>query len=556
MPTHTETSPAAGLRRLSPWLLATALWLPVAAALPAESTGLTNRVDRLEWFRDQGFGLFIHWSLDSQLGSVISHSMVGADEAYLQRFVEELPATFNPRRFAPDEWASLARLAGIRYVVLTAKHHSGFCLWPTKTTDFNIANTPFGRDIVREVLATFRAQGIAPGLYFSPDDFWWLWRHGITLQRGNDAVQPRSNPGLMDHDRAQVRELLEGYGPVDVMFFDGEAQGLRDLAWELQPDLVVTRGAIETPEQYIPGLPLEGAWEACLTMGTQWQYKPTNENYKSGWDCLSLLIETRAKGGNLLLNVGPKPDGTLPDEQEDRLREIALWMFVNGECIHGVRPWVITHEKDVWFTKRKDADTLYAIVKRPPEQRWKHGEWQEFVLRSVRASAQTEVRVLSQNDRVLEYNQSVVPTTTWEQQADGLHIRAMRAQRLYNNRQWPNPVVLKLTHVQPALVPPQVETVRARWDGAQPAVVCVGALRNLGDQNSVEVGFEWRDITGMDLTERLTAWEPSNRQTLSAVGEFSLPLTGLQSGHRYEIRAVVEHPLLSLYGRELQVRVP
>lgn len=532
------------------------VWFTTIGVLMGRAEPRTNQLERLEWFRDQGFGLFIHWSVDSQLGSVISHSMVGADEAYLRRFVEELPATFNPRRFAPDEWAALARLAGIRYVVLTAKHHSGFCLWPTKTTDFSIANTPFRRDLVRELLGAFRAQGIAPGLYFSPDDFWWLWRHGIPLQRGNDAVQPRSNPGLMAHDQAQVRELLGDYGPVDVLFFDGEAQGLRDLAWEMQPDVVVTRGAIETPEQYVPGLPLEGAWEACLTMGTQWQYKPTNENYKSGWDCLSLLIETRAKGGNLLLNIGPEPDGALPPEQEDRLREIALWMFVNGECIHGVRPWVITNEEDVWFTKRKDADTVYAIVKRPPERRWRYGEWQEFVLRSVKATAQTTVRVLSQNDQVLEYNQSVVPTTTWEQRADGLHIRAMRAQRLYNDRKWPNPVVLKLTHVQPALSPPQVETRGVRWDRGRNVLLCAGALRRLGDAASVAVGFEWRDTTGMDLTERLSAWEATKAQELVAAGEFMLPLSGLQPGHSYEVRAVARHPLLSLYGREVQVRVP
>ncbi|HOX02249.1 MAG TPA: alpha-L-fucosidase [Candidatus Paceibacterota bacterium] len=410
----------------------------------------TNRTARLEWFRDQGFGLFIHWSHDSQLGSVISHSMVGADEDYLRRFVEDLPRTFNPRKFNPHDWAALAKLAGIRYVVFTAKHHSGFCMWPTATTDFGIRNTPFRRDIVGEVIEAFRAQGIVPGLYFSPDDFWWLWRHGVPIQRGQAEVQPRHHPGLMAHDQAQVRELLTRYGEIGVLFFDGEAEGLRDLAWELQPDVVVTRGAIETPEQFIPGQPLEGAWEACLTMGTQWQYKPANESYKSGWECLSLLIETRAKGGNLLLNVGPKPDGDLPIEQEERLREIALWMFVNGECIHGVRPWIVTNEKEIWFTRKRDADILYAIVKLPPSARWKYGEWKELVLQSVQATDQTRVRVLGQSGRVLEYKPAVVPQTTWRQEADGLHIRAMRAQRLYNDHAWPNPVVLELSCVRPA----------------------------------------------------------------------------------------------------------
>jgi alpha-L-fucosidase len=515
----------------------------------------TNRAERLEWFRDQGFGLFIHWSVDSQLGSVISHSLVGASEDYTKRFFEDLPKTFNPRKFHPQDWAVLAQLAGIRYVVFTAKHHSGFCMWQTATTDFNIGHTPFQRDITPELLQAFRDQGIAPGLYFSPDDFWWLHRNGITPQRGTDAVQPRSHPGLMAYDQAQVRELLTKYGPIDLMFFDGEAQGLRDLAWQLQPDIVVTRGAIQTPEQYVPGVPMEGAWEACLTMGTQWQYKPTNEEYKSGWDCLSLLIETRAKGGNLLLNIGPKPDGELPIEQEERLREIALWMFVNGECIYGVRPWIITNEKEIWFTRKKDGDALYAIVKLRPEERWQYGQWKEIVLHSVRATEQTRAGVLSQNDKVLEYSPSVVPLTTWKQEADGLHIRAMRAQRLYNDRKWPNPVVLKLTHVEPALVPPFVKTLRATWDQSAGMGRCEGVLESLGDAKEVETGFEYRDATGLDVNERTGSWVATTLTSRAAPGEFSVRLEGLQSGRTYEVRAIVKHPLLTLYGQELKLRM-
>src|SRR5437763_5136350 len=124
--------------------------------------GSLNQPERLEWFRDQGFGMFIHWSVDSQTGVVISHSLAGADEAYTKRFFEELPKTFNPRKFEPNDWARLAKLAGIRYVVLTAKHHSGFAMWDTKTTDFGIMHTPFQRDVTRGVLDAFRAQGIAP----------------------------------------------------------------------------------------------------------------------------------------------------------------------------------------------------------------------------------------------------------------------------------------------------------------------------------------------------------------------------------------------------------
>jgi alpha-L-fucosidase len=223
-------------------IMLVAALLTCVFSIRAES--LTNRAERLEWFRDQGFGLFIHWSVDSQIGVVISHSMVGASDDYLKRFTTELPQTFNPRKFNATDLAVLSKLAGIRYVVFTAKHHSGFCMFDTATTDFDIEHTPFKRDITAELLRAFREQGMAPGLYFSPDDFIWLYRNGKTIARKVPEVQPINNPGLMAYDLAQIRELFTKYGPIDVLFIDGQAEQLRDLAWELQPDTVVTRGAM------------------------------------------------------------------------------------------------------------------------------------------------------------------------------------------------------------------------------------------------------------------------------------------------------------------------
>ena len=504
----------------------------------------SNKPERLEWFRDLGFGLFIHWSFDSQLGTVISHSMVGASDDYLKRFVEDLPKTYNPRKFNPQEWAVLAKLAGVRYVVFTAKHHSGFCMFKTATTDFNIMNTPFQRDATADILNAFREQGIAAGLYFSPDDFWWLYKNGKTIQRHVPDVQPANNPGLMEHDKSQVKELLSNYGPVDVIFFDGEAQGLRELAWQTNPEIVVTRGAMETPEQYVPGMPLEGAWEACITMGTSWQYQPQNEVYKSGGQLISLLVETRAKGGNLLLNVGPKPDGELPVEQEERLRELALWMFVNSEAIYGVRPWVLTNERDIWFTRRKNEDTLYAVVK---DKDWKYGQFREIVLRSVKASPETQVSVLGQNDKILEYRKDV-PKTTWKQEADGLHIKAMHAQRLQDNRKWPNPVVLKLTNVKPGLMPPGVLTSGAKWSGG--AALLQGELKDMGGASSLEVGFEYRPASGGDTNERSSAWTATALQRKTAPGTFSTSVNFLRAGETYEYRAIVKHAQVTIYGPE------
>jgi alpha-L-fucosidase len=284
-------------------------------------------------------------------------------------------------------------------------------------------------------------------------------------------------------------------------------------------------------------------------MGTSWQYQPRNEVYKSGYELIRLIYETRAKGGNLLLNVGPKPDGELPIEQEERLREIALWMFVNGEAIYSVRPWVITNEQDIWFTKKKDENALYAVVAEP----WKRGDWKDLVLRSVRAGERTEVSVLGQNDKVYEYT-STVPKTTWKQETDGLHVRAMFAQRLQDNSKWPNPVVLKLTNVQPAFTPPRIETGRAERRGGE--VVLSGMLPSLGDAKSVEVRFEYRSLKGLDANERTGAWQSTPFQPMSTAGEFSARVPGWAAGEPYEFRAVVKHPVLTMYGDAKRVRLP
>lgn len=490
--------------------------------------------------------------MDSSLGTVISHSLVSASDDYVNRFYGELPALFNPRQFQPEDWAALAKLAGVKYVVFTAKHHSGFCMFDTTTTDFGIMHTPFRRDATREIFQAFRRQGIAAGVYFSPDDFLWLHRHGITIQRGVPQVQPSRNPGLLAYDQAQVRELLTDYGAIDVLFIDGEPDGLRELAWRLHPNIVVTRGAVPTPELHTLDKPLDEAWESCVTMSTAWQYQPTLDIYKSGRQCISLLVETRAEGGNLLLDIGPKPNGEIPIQEEDRLREIALWMFANDECIYGVRPWVITHEKDIWFTRKKNSATVYAIVDRDRE--WAFGEWQELVLKSVRATERTQVSVLGQNDKVLEYRPEVVPKTTWRQESDGLHVRAMRTQRLHDNHHWPDPLVLKLSDIEAAFVPPRAETVKAAWKSG--AAVFEGRLDSLGDSESLEVGFAYHTVTEKEAHERIDDWIFTPSVRLRAAGNFSAVAKGLAPGRSYEVRVVVKHPLSNFYGREIGFEVP
>ncbi|MFP4500265.1 MAG: alpha-L-fucosidase [Candidatus Hydrogenedentota bacterium] len=419
-------------------LCAATLIPPLAGMAVAE-----NKPEREQWFMDQGLGLFIHWGVDSTLGSVISHSLAGASEAYANRYFEELPQHFNPVDFDPARWARLAKLAGFRYVVFTAKHHSGFCMWDTDTTDFNVMNTPHGKDIVRPVLDAFRAEGIAVGLYFSPEDFRVLHEQGHPISRRRSEAQPSNNEALRERNRAQLRELLTNYGKIDVLFLDAfDTEDAREFAWSIAPDLVITRGAMETPEQKLPDAPIPGPWEACFTMGTQWQFKPTNEDYKSGAKMIEMLIETRAKGGNLLLNIGPTPDGTIPFEQDRLLRELALWMFVNGEAVYDIEPCPVIREDNLWFTKAKASDTVYVHV---TGLDWPWGEHKEFTLEHVRATDASTIQVLGHGGEVLEYRPGANPAPSIDVTDDGVALSAVRAQRLYNDRKWPNPVVLKIT---------------------------------------------------------------------------------------------------------------
>jgi len=490
----------------------------------------------------------------SQLGVIISHSLVDASPEYTQKFYQDLPKTFYPNKFDPDALARLVKISGARYMVLTNKHHSGFAMFSTATNDFNVMNTPFHRDITAELYKAFRKQGLSVGVYYSPDDFYWLYKHNISINRYVPNVQFNVNPGLLKYDQQQITELLTHYGPIDTIFFDGDPRGLRELAWKLQPNIIVTRGAIETPEQNIPGAPLPGVWEANMTMGTSWQYQP-QDFYKSVPELLDILIHTRARGGNLLLNVGPKPDGELPIEQEERLREIGLWMFINSDCIYGTQPWNITNENDIWFTQVPDrptpatekaakTSTLYAIVDRP----WRRGTFTDVVLQSVRATAQTQVSVLGQNSKVFEYQPKIDPTPTWSQQPDGLHIHAMRTQRLTDSGKWPNPAVIRLTHVEQAFIPPTVQTLAPEPVPGTNKVRLTGEWANPGSPATVQVGFEYRSITGEDTNARTSPWRSLPLTSTSSPGALTTLTDALDSSLDYEVRAVVKHPLLTIYG--------
>ncbi len=426
-----------------PWLLV------VTFTSTAYAQQVTNKPDRVNWFQDLAFGMFIHWNVDVPLGVVISHSLAGASDDYVERYLKELPGFFNPKKFDPDEWATLARLAGMKYVVFTAKHHSGFCMFSTNTTTFNVMNTPFKRDVTKEIIAAFRKQGIAVGLYFSPEDFQFLYQQKLPIGRlQHPKHYPVNNPELMAHDKAQLKELLTNYGKIDILFIDGPGDGLREYAWSINPDLVITRDLMKTPEQQIPDEPLPRPWEACYTMGTDWQYKPTNDPHKSGTEIINMLIEIRSKGGNFLMNVGPKADGEIQIEQQERLREVALWNFVNREAVYEVKPLPVIRDQQIWFTQSNNGKIIYAFVTRKSPDDWKYGERKEFLLPMIEAGANTKVSVLGYKSELVEYKEGFDATLRFVGTKLGLAISAVNGQRLYTNNRWPNAVVLKIENAR------------------------------------------------------------------------------------------------------------
>ena len=509
-----------------------------------------NKPERLEWFRNLGFGMFIHFSFDSQLGVVISHSMAGASDDYLNRFVNELPKTFNPKDFDATEIATLAKLAGMKYIVFTTKHHSGFCMWDTETTDLNIMNTPYKKDLLAEYVEATRAAGLAVGFYYSPEDFNFLYENGLKVRRKFPEPIPENiMKKYLELNELQNMELMAKFGEIDIMFFDSGKGRLqekcKEVVWELQPNIVVTRGAIKTPEQTVPGTISAEPWESCITMGTQWAYKPTNEEYKTGARLIELLIETRAKGGNLLLNVGPKSNGELPIEQESNLREMAAWNFINGEAIEKVSPWILPNEENIWFTWKPQEKTLYAILTKMPN--WEKGDRKEFILKSVKITSNSKVSVLGQSGELLEYQPTVDATTYFEQKEDGVHISSMRAQRIYNNNKWHNPLVLKITNAQPALIPPIVETVNTEKT-TQDKLILKGKVINIGDTESVKAGFQFREYAGFVEELFSNEWQETETMEIKTTGDFEIKTNLLKKGKTYQFRAFVAHPKLRVYG--------
>jgi alpha-L-fucosidase len=387
---------------------------PPIPLLSEDSVRLSNDPGKTEAFRDAGLGLFIHWGPNSQVGTEISWPLYNASEDYIKKYYA-LAETFNPTAFDPAEWARLAKLAGMEYVVFTAKHHDGFCMFDTELSDFKITRSPYGRDIAGLVAEAFRKEGFLVGFYYSPGDFRFQWetgqRTGHIYEPGFDSPGPfgPKRKSFVDYERGQIEELLTRYGDIFMLWFDGKCEPLKKHAWRVRQDVFIGRGEIPTPEQEIPGQAADHAWESCLTTSYQWSFLPGAEVRPSA-EIIENLIHIRARGGNMLLNIGPRPDGRIAPADEDLLRDLGLWMMLYGEAVRGVRPWVVTNEGDVWLTQKRSEGTVYALAGLGQNAR-------TLLLKSVAASPETKVTLLGQEG-----------DCPWEQTPAGLKINVTRKQ--------------------------------------------------------------------------------------------------------------------------------
>ncbi len=353
-----------------------------------------DRSERMKWFMDARFGMFIHWGLYAipARGEWVKSQEKMTDEEYDKYFRE-----FNPVNYDPRLWAKVAKDAGMKYAVLTTKHHDGFCLFDSRYTDYKATNTPAGRDLVREYVDAFRAEGLAIGFYYSLLDWhhedypaYGDWNHPM---RDNEKYKNKSHnfDRYVEYMHNQVEELMTNYGKIDIIWFDFSYGSLTGEAWratelvkmikKYQPHIIIDNrlggnikaaepeiyaGDFANPEQILPpegitnvkGEPIP--WEANITLNNNWGYHADDNDYKSVRQVVHAIVECVSKGGNLLLNVGPNAKGEIPEPSLKILAEVGKWMNANGESIYGCGKADLP--KPEWGRYTQKGNMLYAHI--------------------------------------------------------------------------------------------------------------------------------------------------------------------------------------------------
>ncbi|MCC6230584.1 MAG: alpha-L-fucosidase [Phycisphaerales bacterium] len=370
------------MRPLIGSLLAVALQTPAFAQTPvphvAPHDTPARDADRLAWWRDARFGMFIHWGPVSLRGTEIGWSR-GKDVPTAE--YDALYKQFSPEKFDADQWVSLAKSAGMKYIVITSKHHDGFCLWDSRQSDYNVMKSPLGRDVDRELSDACRRAGVRFCTYYSILD----WRDPNYPLGEAPGGGPKSRPDMdlyVAGMKGQLEELLTRYGPIGLVWFDGQWEApwsyergidLEKFVRSIQPDTIINDrlgpgkagapplGDYATPEQTIGGFNRDRPWETCMTICQQWAWKP-GDAMKSLRECLHALVRCVGGDGNLLFNVGPMPDGRIEDRQADRLREMGLWLEKYGESVYATRGGPYMPGANVASTTRGKVVYLHVLA--------------------------------------------------------------------------------------------------------------------------------------------------------------------------------------------------
>lgn len=337
-------------------------------AQSAKTSGSMNVHEKsIEKWKDLRFGMFIHWGPVTLKGTEIGWSR--GSQVPIEEY-DALYKRFNPANFNANDWVRTAKAAGMKYVVLTTKHHDGFCLWNTAQTDYNIMNSPLGRDVVKELSEACKKQGMLFGTYYSTTD-WHNPDFPLTSPGGSVKREKSDLEAYTSYLKKQVGELLKNYGPLVTLWFDvpqefdaKRGQGVIDFARKMQPSIVINNrtgaeGDYDTPEQQVGGFQNTRPWETCMTIANQWAWKPNDET-KSLEQCLHTLIRTVGGDGNLLFNVGPKPDGQIEPLQVDRLKEMGQWLKKHGNTIYSTRGGPF--KPNDWGVSTRKGNTIFLHI--------------------------------------------------------------------------------------------------------------------------------------------------------------------------------------------------